>query len=107
MLPLIRICIYALTLERCGFSNERIKKVEDVLKVGDDILVKVTEIGKDDGKFSLTAKDLMQIIPKLSYNMALKYIDNARCEMSEKGYFLPEGKTKVALTKIIKKKFGL
>ena len=49
----------------------------------------------------------MQIIPKLSYNMALKYIDNARYEMSEKGYFLPEGKTKVALTKIIKKKFGL
>lgn len=42
-------------------SNERIKKVEDVLKVGDDILVKVTEIGKDDGKFSLTAKDLMKV----------------------------------------------
>lgn len=54
----------------------------------------------------LTAKDLMQIIPKLSYNNALKYIDDARSEMNEKGYFLPEGKTKVALTKIIKKKFG-
>ena len=42
-------------------SNERIKKVEDALKVGDDILVKVTEIGKEDGKFSLTAKDLMKV----------------------------------------------
>ena len=41
-------------------SNERIKKVEDVLTVGDDILVKVTEIGNDD-KFSLTAKDLMRV----------------------------------------------
>lgn len=55
----------------------------------------------------LTAKDLMKIIPKLSYSMAIKYIENARHEMSEKGYFVPEGKTKVALTKVIKKKFGL
>lgn len=42
-------------------SNERVKKVEDVLNVGDDILVKVTEISNEDGKFSLTAKDLMKV----------------------------------------------
>ena len=42
-------------------SNERVDKVEDVLKIGQDILVKVTEVGKDDGKFSLTAKDLMKV----------------------------------------------
>lgn len=42
-------------------SNERVKKVEDVLKVGDDILVKVTEVNKAEGKFSLTAKDLMKV----------------------------------------------
>lgn len=42
-------------------SSERVNKVEDVLSVGDDILVKVIEIGKDDGKFSLTAKDLMKV----------------------------------------------
>lgn len=54
----------------------------------------------------LTAKDLMRIIPKLPYQRALEYIDNAREEMKEKGYFVPEGRTKVALTKIIKKKFG-
>lgn len=42
-------------------SNTRVNKVEDVLKVGDDILVKVTEINKEDGKFSLTAKDLMKV----------------------------------------------
>ncbi len=42
-------------------SNKKVKNVEDVLNVGDDILVKVVEIGKEDGKFSLTAKDLMKV----------------------------------------------
>jgi len=42
-------------------SKERIGKVEDVLKVGDEILVKVIEIGKEDGKFSLSAKDVMKV----------------------------------------------
>ena len=42
-------------------SNERVNKVEDVLKVGDDILVKVTEINEAEGKFSLSAKDLMKV----------------------------------------------
>lgn len=55
----------------------------------------------------ITAKDLMIIIPKLSYVRALKYIDDFRKEMKEKGYFVPEGKTKVALTRLVKKKFGL
>ena len=43
-------------------STKRIAKVEDALKVGDEILVKVTEISKDDGKFSLSAKALMKEI---------------------------------------------
>ena len=42
-------------------SNQRVNKVEDVLSVGDDILVKVTDINKEDGKISLTAKDLMKV----------------------------------------------
>ncbi len=42
-------------------SDKRIEKVEDVLKIGDDILVKVIEIGKEDGKFSLSAKDAMKV----------------------------------------------
>ena len=42
-------------------SNERVNKVEDVLSVGDEILVKVVEIGKEDGKFSLSAKDAMKV----------------------------------------------
>ena len=42
-------------------SNQRVNKVEDVLSVGDDILVKVTDINKEDGKIILTAKDLMKV----------------------------------------------
>ncbi|MEG2348792.1 MAG: polyribonucleotide nucleotidyltransferase [Clostridia bacterium] len=41
-------------------SKERVNKVEDVLNIGDDILVKVVEIGRDDGKFSLSAKDAIE-----------------------------------------------
>ncbi|MBR6689713.1 MAG: hypothetical protein IKL65_00080 [Bacilli bacterium] len=55
----------------------------------------------------LTAKDLMKIIPKLSYKRALEYIEETREEMSKKNYCVPDGRTKVALTKLIKKKFGL
>ncbi len=42
-------------------SKERINKVEDVLNVGDEILVKVVEINKEEGKFSLSAKDAMKV----------------------------------------------
>jgi len=55
----------------------------------------------------LTANDLMEIIPGLTYNRALSYIKMIREEMKEKNYFVPDGKTKVALTKMLKKKFGL
>ena len=41
-------------------SNKRIEKVEDVLKVGDEILVKVTDMNKEDGKFNLTAKNIVE-----------------------------------------------
>lgn len=54
----------------------------------------------------LTAQDLMKIIPNISYIRALNYIEGIRQEMEIKGYFVPEGKTKVALTKLIRKKFG-
>lgn len=54
----------------------------------------------------LDASDLQKIIPKLSYCRALEYIKEVRNEMKEKGLFVPEGKTKVALTKLIRKKFG-
>lgn len=55
----------------------------------------------------ITAIDMQQIIPNLNYIRALKYIDELRTEMKKKGYFVPDGKTKVALTKLFKKKFGI
>lgn len=55
----------------------------------------------------ITAADMQQLIPNLSYPRALKYIEELRFEMKQKGYFVPEGRTKVALTKIFKKKFGI
>ncbi len=55
----------------------------------------------------VTATDLMIIIPKLNYNRALIFINEMREEMKQKGYFVPNSKTKVALTKLFKKKFGL
>lgn len=54
----------------------------------------------------LSAYDLQGLIPKLSYATALKYIKDARKEMKEKNIFVPESQTKLALTKIIRKKFG-
>lgn len=71
-------------------KEEKIKTVEEILQ-----------------QPYLTAKDLTIIIPKLGYVRALKYIDDVREEMKEKNYFVPDGKTKVALTKLLKKKFGL
>ena len=38
-------------------SNERVANVEDVLKVGQEILVKVVDVDRDAGKFGLSAKD--------------------------------------------------
>ncbi len=40
-------------------SSERVEKVEDVLSIGQDVLVKVIDIDKEQGKFSLSAKDAL------------------------------------------------
>ena len=39
-------------------ANERVNKVEDVVKLGDEILVKVTEID-DKGRINLSRKALL------------------------------------------------
>lgn len=39
-------------------SKDRVEKIEDVLSVGKEIMVKVTEVDKDQGKFKLSAKDI-------------------------------------------------
>ena len=54
----------------------------------------------------MSALDLMNIIPNLTYDNAIKYINEIRKEMEEKGYCVPTTRPKLALTKLIKKKFG-
>ena len=54
----------------------------------------------------LSAYDLQAIIPTMSYSTALECIKSIREEMKEKNLFVPPGQTKLALTKIIRKKFG-
>lgn len=55
----------------------------------------------------ITALDLQILIPDLGYHTALAYIKDMRREMKEKGYFVPGGRKYVALTKLVKKKYGL
>ena len=53
----------------------------------------------------ISAEDLQVIMP-IGYDLALSYIKTIRKEMYEKGYFVPEGRKLLALTKLAKKKFG-
>lgn len=55
----------------------------------------------------LTAEDLTIIMPELHINKARKYINDIRDEMEEKGFFVPKSRPYMALTKLVKKKFGL
>ena len=43
---------------RSGLSNKRVERVEDVVSLGDEILVRVIDI-KPDGKIDLTHKGLL------------------------------------------------
>lgn len=54
----------------------------------------------------ITAEDLMILIPSLKYQRALNYIKEVQEEMEQKKYFVPISKNKLALTKLVRKKFG-
>ena len=54
----------------------------------------------------VTANDLMILIPNLKYQRALGYIKEIQQEMEQKKYFVPVSQTKLALTKLVRKKFG-
>ncbi len=54
----------------------------------------------------ISAYDLQKLIPEITYARALEYIKLAQDEMREKNLLVPDGQTKLALTKIIRKKFG-
>lgn len=43
----------------------------------------------------------------ISYRSALEIINEIRKEMKEKGYLVPRGKTKIALTNLVYKRLGI
>ncbi len=55
----------------------------------------------------LSANDLIIVIPTMSYSSALNYIKRIRNKMEEENYFIPKGKTLIALTWMIKKDLGI
>ncbi len=54
----------------------------------------------------ITPKDLKTLIPSLGENKCTDYIKEVREEMKTKGYFVPQSKPFLALTKLVRKKFG-
>lgn len=58
-------------------------------------------------KYYITAKDLQDIIPNLTYDNAIKYINEARKIMQEKNYLVPIARPKVALKKIVFEMLGI
>lgn len=57
--------------------------------------------------YYITAKDLQEIIPNLTYDNAIKYINQAREIMKERNYLIPTARPKVALTKIVNEMLGI
>ena len=54
----------------------------------------------------ISAKDLKILIPNLGVNKCVEYIKMIQDEMREKNYFIPETKEYLALTKLVRRKFG-
>lgn len=54
----------------------------------------------------LSANDLMEIIPNLTYDNAIKYINKAREIMKEENLYIPITRPKLALTSVVRKMFG-
>lgn len=55
----------------------------------------------------ISPQDLKLLVPTLGIELCRKFIDEARFEMENNGYFVPQTKPKLALTKIVKKKLGI
>lgn len=58
-------------------------------------------------KYYITAKDLQEMIPNLTYDNANKYINKAREIMKERNYLIPITRPKVALTQIVLEMLGI
>lgn len=56
--------------------------------------------------YYITADDIRKIMP-VGISKAQKIINELQEEMKNKNYYVPEGKKKVALTKLFKRRYGL
>ena len=55
----------------------------------------------------ITAQDLKILIPELGINRCIEYIKQIREEMEQKNYYTPKGRQLLALTKLVRKRFGI
>lgn len=55
----------------------------------------------------ISASDLQILIQPMGRTTAIKCIKEIQEEMKEKGLFIPNTKTKLALTKLVRKRFGI
>lgn len=55
----------------------------------------------------MTPQDLKILVPTLGKNYCVNCIKEIREEMESKGYYVPKTKPFLALTKLVKKKFGI
>lgn len=53
----------------------------------------------------MTPQDLKIVIPSMSLRECRKIIDELRTQMDIEGYFVPQGKVKIALTEFVIRKF--
>lgn len=54
----------------------------------------------------MTAADLKILMPTVSIEKCRMYIEQIRTEMEQKNFFVPQTKPWLALTKLVRKKFG-
>ena len=55
----------------------------------------------------ISANDLQILIQPMGRTTAIKYIKEIQEEMKEKGLYVPNTRTKLALTKLVRKRFGI
>ena len=55
----------------------------------------------------ISANDLQTLIQPMGRTTAIKYIKEIQEEMKEKGLYVPNTRTKLALTKLVRKRFGI
>lgn len=58
-------------------------------------------------KLYISAFDLREMIPNLTYDNAIKIINKAREIMKDRNYFIPTTRPKVALKKIVDEMLGI